>query len=108
METGIIWKDGTITYKNRYGAIVTEPFNRLADFNDLRFKKHESNPEGVQAYMEFKNGEWISVIGGAGFYGDGQHTFEMMSSSSEKTQRMVKGWRTIEQISRHMKYLQKK
>ena len=77
-------------------------------FKDLEFKAHKVVNGGVQAYVEFPNGEWISVVGGEGLYGNGVTSFEFMSSSSEKTQRGVKGWRSAKQVDRHMKYLQSK
>jgi hypothetical protein len=80
----------------------------MKKFNDLKFRKHKYNPNGISAQMQFDNGEWISVIGGEGFYGNGTTSFEMCSSSTDKTQRGVKGWLSKEQITRHMVYLQKK
>jgi len=77
-------------------------------FKDLEFKAHRVGKGRVQAYAEFSNGEWISVVGGEGLYGDGKTSFEFMSSSSEKTQRGVKGWRSAKQVDRHMRYLQSK
>jgi len=81
-------------------------------WKDLNFKHHRAIPKnefGVQCYIEFKNGEWCSIIGGEeGFYGDGIVTFEIMSSSTEKTKIGVKGWLTKKQVLRHLNYLNKK
>ena len=78
-------------------------------FKDLVFKKHLAVPNGVIAKLEFDNGEWISVVGGGvGLYGNGVTSFEIMSSSTEKTKRGVKGYLSKEQVNRHIKYLQAK
>ena len=77
-------------------------------FTDLQFKPHKVAPNSVGAYMEFPNGQWISVVGGdkdSGLYGDGKHLFEILSSSSHK---FVRAWRTKEEVTNHMRYLQKK
>jgi hypothetical protein len=82
----------------------------MKKFNDLEFKQHKSIKTAVCAYVNFPNSEWISVIGcpEGTFYGNGTTSFEIMSSSTEKTQRGVKGWLSKAQITRHMIYLQKK
>ena len=81
----------------------------MKTFKDLKFEPHSVYDGGVQARMTFHNKQWISVIGGAkGLYGNGVTSFEVCSSSSIKTMAQVKGWRTKEQITNHMKYLQKK
>jgi hypothetical protein len=82
----------------------------MKKFNDLEFKAHKSIKTATASYIEFTNGEWISVIGclEGNFYGNGITSFEVMSSSTEKTQRGVKGWLSKAQITRHMIYLQKK
>jgi len=82
----------------------------MKKFNDLEFKAHKVIRTATHASMEFPNGEWISVVGcpEGSLYGNGSTSFEMMSSSTEKTSRGVKGWLSKEQISRHMVHLQKK
>ncbi len=82
----------------------------MKKFEDLEFGQHKAITTAKSAYIEFPNGEWISVIGctEGSFYGNGSTSFEIMSSSTEKTQRGVKGWLSKKQISRHMIYLQKK
>ncbi len=45
-------------------------------FNELEFKTHPMG-SGVQATHVFPNGIKVSVVGGAGFYGDGVESFEM-------------------------------
>lgn len=82
----------------------------MKKFNDLKFKQHPSTRTGIHAIINFPNGEWVSVVGCSkgSFYGNGITSFEMMSSSTEKTARGVKGWLSKEQISRHMIYLQNK
>ena len=54
--------------------------NEVKTFEDLKFGKHRNRfIEGaVQAFLEFDNGHWVSVVGGGhGFYGDGKRTFEV-------------------------------
>ena len=54
-------------------------------FKDLKFKNHNVIEGGMYAFLNFDNGEWISVIvGGVGFCGDGVSSFEIMSSSTNK------------------------
>ena len=84
-------------------------------FKDIKFKKHSmcsyKNVFAVQAYISLPNGQWCSIVGGdqgSGLYGDGIHTFEIMSSSTEKTIEGVKGWRSQRQIMNHLRYLSKK
>ena len=78
-------------------------------FKDLVFKKHSVVLNGVIAKLEFNNGQWISVVGGGvGLYGNGVTSFEIMSSSTEKTKRGVKAYLSKEQVNGHIKYLQKK
>tara|TARA_R100001463_G_scaffold30150_1_gene68619 strand:+ start:497 stop:739 length:243 start_codon:yes stop_codon:yes gene_type:complete len=80
----------------------------MKTFKDLKFEPH-SVCDGVQARMNFHNEQWISVVGAEkGLYGNGVTSFEIYSSSTIKTKRQVKGWRTKDQITNHMKYLQKK
>lgn len=85
---------------------------KIIKWKDLNFKHHRSIPKnefGVQCYIKFKNCEWCSIIGGEeGFYGNGIETFEIMSSSTEITKRMVKGWLTKKQVLRHLNYLNNK
>jgi hypothetical protein len=62
--------------------------NELKTFHDLEFKPHPNNyglyDKGVLATLNFDNGHWISVIGGAmGMYGDGVNTFEIGYPVSE-------------------------
>lgn len=57
---------------------------KLLTFEDLEFGRHPNLPRGVRAYLEFENGEWISVVGGhVLLHGDGKETFEMFPSSSD-------------------------
>ena len=83
-------------------------------WSDIKFEKHSYHKEGVQARVEFPNGEWCSIIGApysqdfGGLYGDGVNTFEIMSSSTKKTQLGVKGWLTKRQVLNHLRYLKGK
>jgi hypothetical protein len=60
----------------------------IKTFRDLEFKLHPNShglyDKGVLATLNFDNGHWISVIGGAmGMYGDGVNTFEIGYPVSE-------------------------
>ena len=84
-------------------------------FKDLKFKKHSmcSHKDcfAVQVYISLPNGQWCSIIGGdddSGLYGDGVVSFEIMSSSTEKTIEGVKGWRSKRQVMNHLRYLRNK
>mgnify|MGYP003131578261 CR=1 FL=1 len=81
-------------------------------FKDIKFEKHSmcsyKDIFAVQAYISLPNGQWISIVGGdhnSGLYGNGITTFEIMSSSTEKTIRGVKGWRSKHQVMNHIRYL---
>ena len=81
-------------------------------WNDLKFKHHsnlKSDEFGVQSYIKFPNGEWCSIIGGErSFYGNGETSFEIMSSSTEKTKLGIKCWLSKIQVIRHLNYLKNK
>ena len=50
----------------------------MKTFKDLKFEPHPVCDEGIQARMNFKNEQWISVVGGTeGFYGNGVTSFEV-------------------------------
>ena len=80
----------------------------MKTFKNLEFKPHRIVPDGIQAYIEFENGTWLSVVAGEGLYGNGDNSFEIMSSSTNRTLRGVKGWLSKKQITSHMRYLQTK
>lgn len=78
-------------------------------FEHIVFNSHPIVDGGVQAIVEFHNGEYCSIIGGGdGLYGDGVNSFEIQSSITIKTRAGVRGWLTKTQVMRHLKYLQKK
>ena len=84
-------------------------------WSDIKFKTHHFYKTGVQARVEFPNGEWCSIVGapyheekGVGLYGNGTTSFEIMSSSTEKTQLGVKGWLSKRQVMNHLRYLKNK
>jgi len=58
---------------------------RILTFEDLVFKVHPTiGYPAVSASVDFKNGEWISVVGGSSYlHGDGKTTFEVMSSQTD-------------------------
>ena len=81
-------------------------------WEDLKFEHHgalPSNEFGVQCMVDFDNGEWCSIIGGdKSFYGNGKTSFEIMSSSTEKTNLGIKCWLSKVQVVRHLNYLKNK
>tara|TARA_R100000329_G_scaffold149313_2_gene139758 strand:- start:157 stop:429 length:273 start_codon:yes stop_codon:yes gene_type:complete len=89
----------------------------MKTFKDLKFKKHPAKNGAIQAIIDFDNGHWISVIGGAGLDGDGKYDFDVMSSLLDKRAKFLKtiglspnlrkGWQTKKQVTAHMRYLQK-
>lgn len=92
----------------------------MKTFKDLKFKKHPTTDNAVQATYDFDNSQWISVIGGNsyGIDGDGKYDFDVMSSLFDKDAKLLKtkglspnlrkGWQTKKQVTAHMKYLQNK
>ena len=90
-------------------------------WEDLKFEHHgalPSNEFGVQCMVDFDNGEWCSIVGAPyitdeengtmRLYGNGDTSFEISSSSTEKTRRQVKGWLSKVQVVRHLNYLKNK
>ena len=52
-------------------------------FDDLQFNTHGVIPGAIQAGLNFGE-KWISVVGGGeGLYGDGELTFEVLTSEAE-------------------------
>lgn len=75
-------------------------------FEDLNFKSHRVIPGGTQAYLEFDNGHFASVVGGPGLYGNGETSFELgfpLDGSID-----VMGWLTPEQVTDEMILIQAK
>ena len=56
---------------------------KIKTFDDLKFFGHRVINGAKHAFMEFPNGEWISVVGGPSLYGDGETTFEVLCSQNE-------------------------
>ena len=83
-------------------------------WTDLKFKQHKTYKDGVQAFIKFPNGQWCSIVGCpyaedfARLYGNGSTSFEIMSSSTEKTRNGVKGYLSKRQVMNHLRYLQNK
>ena len=77
--------------------------NLIKTFSDLKFKPHGNNWMGdkaVQATLDFDNGRWISVVGGApGLYGDGVNTFEIGFPVSKEGDMDVIGYLSPESIT---------
>ena len=83
-------------------------------WSDIKFKQHSVYKDGVQALVKFSNGEWCSIVGcpytndfGI-LYGNGETSFEIMSSSTEKTRNGVKGYLSNRQVMNHLRYLRNK
>lgn len=57
---------------------------KIFTFEDLVFKTHSTiGVPALSAALNFKNGGWISVVGGSSYLnGDGKNTFEVMSSET--------------------------
>lgn len=78
-------------------------------FKDLYFKPHMNVPNSVSAYMQFKNGEWLSVIGGdknSRINGNGKNSFEVLYSDLGNDYPI--GWELPEEITKRMIELQSK
>jgi len=75
-------------------------------FEDLNFKSHRVIPGGTQAYLEFDNGHFASVVGGEGLYGNGFDTFELGFPLDGGID--VMGWLTPEQVTDEMILIQAK
>jgi len=105
------WKDEILaTHEGNTGffkQIETLKIDKMKTFKDLEFKPHTIAKGGVHAQMDFDNGTYISVVGGAtGLYGNGSTSFEVMSTVTENTSRGVEGGLSKKQVSDHMRYLQ--
>lgn len=87
---------------------VADIFNFML-FDELEFNDHEFIDGAVQCYLEFVNGNYISVIGGGdeGFlYGNGRTTFEIKSTMTDKTEEGILGYQTIDKLNHHLILLQ--
>lgn len=89
--------------------IIKEFSNEIKTFEDLNFEPHKSiiTKGAVSSYLEFDNGHFASVVGGAaGLYGDGKETFELGYIDDYSLD--VQGWLTPEQITEGMIQIQAK
>lgn len=86
--------------------------NEFKSFKDLKFKPHKTilTSGAVQAYLEFDNGHFASVVGGAaGIYGDGKETFELgYIDDNDPDSIDVQGWLTPEEVTMGMIQIQSK
>ena len=86
--------------------------NEFKSFKDLKFKPHKTilTPGAVQSYLEFDNGHFASVVGGAaGLYGDGKETFELGYIDDNDPDAIdVQGWLTPEEVTMGMIQIQSK
>ena len=78
----------------------------IKTFEDLKFKSHTIVPNCVQAYLEFDNGHFASVVGGKGFYGDGKTSFELGFPYRGSID--VMGWLNPDEITEEMIKIQAK
>jgi len=88
----------------------------MNSFKDLKFKKHENNFGGIQSTHTFGNGYTLSVIGGDGFYGDGENTFEVgVLTENGFTRKFfnddvdddVRGWLSKNEVTKLIKEIKK-
>mgnify|MGYP003125033822 FL=1 len=50
-------------------------------FDDVIFRSHSVVPNAIAGSISFDDGKWISIVGGGnGLYGDGNTTFEVLTS----------------------------
>lgn len=94
--------------RNKNTVAQKQELNRriiIKTFQDLEFKKHRTIPNGTLAKMEFPDGSKISIITGDGTY-SGTGSYEMLSNRTNR-KGGIQGWITPEEITRHMKYIQK-
>ena len=56
----------------------------MKTFKDLEFKPHTAIKEAVHAQLVFDNGNYISVVGGEGLYGNGRTSFEVKSTVTDR------------------------
>ena len=90
----------------------------MKTFNDLTFTKHPNGIDGaVQAKLVLDNNITLSVIGGAGLYGDGTESFEVgawYNDSSLKLSYWIRlsdhddviGWQSKEDIDQIIQRLE--
>lgn len=74
---------------------------KIFTFEDLVFKTNYAiGVPAVSASLNFKNGGWISVVGGSSYlHGDGGKTFEVMSSETEND---ILSYLTQDEVTEHM------
>ena len=83
-------------------------------WEDIIFEPHQLHKDGVQAVVTFPNGQWCSIIGApynegmSGLYGNGETSFEILSSSTDRHRYGVKGWLSKHQVMRHLYYIRNK
>ena len=80
--------------------------DEIKTFEDLNFGVHRVVPNGTQAYLEFDNGHFASVVGGPGLYGDGEISFELGFPVDDTID--VIGWLSPDQITDEMIKIQAK
>jgi hypothetical protein len=76
----------------------------MTTFDDIPFVPHPNVAGGVWGYITLPNGISLSMVGGgAGLYGDGIHTFEVLASNKDGTPALpddgIVGWQSKEEIN---------
>ncbi len=97
--------DTVINRMNLTPDQVADIFNFIL-FDELEFQTHPYAEDGIWCHVDFDNDNYISVIGGANFYGNGTTTFEINSNFTEKTEEGVISYATIDKLNQHLILLQ--
>lgn len=76
----------------------------MTTFDDISFVPHPNVAGGVWGFLTLPNGISLSIVGGgAGLYGDGIHTFEVLASNKDGTPALpadgIMGWQSKEEIN---------
>jgi hypothetical protein len=80
----------------------------ILTFDNLCFITHPLTHEGKMAKIRAANGYEFSVIGGPGFYGDGETSFELAiyDKAGQMVGNDVSGWLSPEEITAKMAAIQ--
>lgn len=81
------------------GIKKANQMTKIKTFDDLEFFPHQVVKGGKHAFMKFPSGEWVSVVGGPGLYGNGETTFEVLTSQNEEE---PFGYQSKEEVSKIM------
>ena len=84
-------------------GIKPNEMSKIKTFDDLEFFPHQVVKGGKHAFMKFPSGEWVSVVGGPGLYGNGETTFEVLTSQNEEEPAL---YQSKEEVSKIMADIQ--